>query len=110
MLKRLQQSLKSGRYGVKGLLAVGLPFLVAGLLMASGFSWTEPSVAEDFTSGPHVTTTSPPVMPSSFAELAEKLSPTVVNVKVTKIENVTFHGPHIPDGPFTTGPRGLDPG
>jgi serine protease Do len=100
MIKRLQQGLKSGRLGVKGFLAVGLPFLVAGLLMASGLNWTKPSVAEDLISGPHVTTTSPPLMPSSFADLAEKLSPTVVNVKVTKIEQVTLHGPQIPDGPF----------
>ena len=39
-------------------------------------------------------------MPSSFAELADNLSPTVVNVKVTKIEKATFHGPQMPEGPF----------
>ncbi|MEJ2365563.1 MAG: DegQ family serine endoprotease [Deltaproteobacteria bacterium] len=100
MIAKLKEKLNNKPYGVIPLMAIGLPFLVAGLLMASGFNWTKPSVAEDLTSGPHVTTTSPPVMPSSFAELAEKLSPTVVNVKVSKIEQATFHGPQMPEGPF----------
>jgi serine protease Do len=100
MFNRLGQNLKSGRFGVKGLKAAGLPFLVAGLLMASGLNWTSPTVAEDFTGGPHVSTTSPPAMPRSFAELADKLSPTVVNVKVTKVVKATFHRPQIPEGPL----------
>jgi serine protease Do len=100
MIGKLKEKLNNKRYGVKGLIAVGLPFLVAGLLMASGLDWTKPSVAEDLTGGPHVSTTSPPAMPSSFAELADKLSPTVVNVKVTKIEKADFHGPQIPEGNF----------
>ncbi|MCG6944973.1 MAG: DegQ family serine endoprotease [Deltaproteobacteria bacterium] len=100
MIAKLKENLNNKRYGVKGLIAVGLPFLVAGLLMASGLNWTKPSVAEDLMSGPHVSTTSPPAMPSSFAELADKLSPTVVNVKVTKIEKADFHGPQFPEGNF----------
>ena len=100
MIAKPKEKLNNKRYGVIPLMAIGLPFLVAGLLLASGLNWTKPSVAEDLTGGPHVTTTSPPVMPSSFAELAEKLSPTVVNVKVTKIEQATFHGSQMPDGPF----------
>lgn len=100
MIAKLKENLNNKRYGVKGLIVVGFCFLMTGLLMASGLNWTKTSVAEDFTSGPHVSTTSPPVMPSSFAELADKLSPTVVNVKVTKVEKVDFHGPQIPEGPF----------
>ena len=100
MITKLKENLNNKRYGAKPLMAVGLPFLVAGLLMASGLNWTSPSVAEDLTRGPHVSTTSPPSMPSSFAELADKMSPTVVNVKVTKVEKATFRGPQIPEGPF----------
>jgi len=100
MNNKLGLNVRSRRFGPKAIMAIGLPFLVAGLLMASGLNWTKPSVAEDFTSGPHVSTTSPPVMPSSFAELADKLSPTVVNVKVTKVEKATFHGPQFPEGPY----------
>ena len=100
MITRVKENLNNKRYGAKPLMAIGLPFLVAGLMMASGLNWTKPSVAEDFASGPHVSTTSPPVMPSSFAELADKLSPTVVNVKVTKIEKAAFDRPQVPEGPF----------
>jgi serine protease Do len=39
-------------------------------------------------------------MPSSFAELADKLSPTVVNVKVTKVEQTSYQGQHFQGDPF----------
>ena len=92
---------KNGRtFGVRKVMAVGLPFLVAGMLFASGFQWTPPSVAGDYTSGPHVTATAAPEMPSSFAELADKMSPTVVNIKVTKVEKAVFQGHQMPEGPF----------
>jgi len=88
------------RLGVRKLMAVGFTFFVAGLLIASGLNWTSHSVAGEITDGPHVAATAPPVMPSSFAELADNLSPTVVNVKVTKIEKATFKGPQFPEGSF----------
>ncbi len=90
----------NNRHGVKRVIAVGLPFLVAGFLMASGLQWTRPSMAKDITGGSHVSATAPPAMPSSFAELASRMSPTVVNVKVTKVEKSTFQGPHGPQGPM----------
>ncbi len=86
------------RHGLKRVFAIGLPFLVAGLLIASGLQWTSPSGAEDYTGDTHVTTTAPSAIPSSFAELVDKLSPTVVNVKVTKVEKATFRGRGTPEG------------
>lgn len=100
MITKFKEKLNNRRHGVKGILAVGIPFLVAGLLMASGLNWTSPSVAGDFTGEQHVSTSAPPDMPSSFAGLADQLSPTVVNVKVTKIEKVAFEGYQVPEGPF----------
>jgi serine protease Do len=100
MITKFKEKLNNKRYGVKGLLAVGIPFLVAGLLIASGLNWTSPSVARDFTGKPHVSTPSPPAMPSSFAGLADQLSPTVVNVKVTKGEKAASERYQIPEGPF----------
>jgi serine protease Do len=100
MIAKLKKNFNSNRHGVKALIAVGIPFLVAGLLMASGLNWTSPLVAGDLAGGLQVLTPSEPGMPSSFAELAEKLSPTVVNVKVTKIEKAAIHGPKIPEGHF----------
>ena len=100
MYGKAQLAVKCRRFGVKRLMAVGLPFFVAGLLIASGLHWTSPSVAGDIAGGPHVTAASPPVMPSSFAGLADRLSPTVVNVKVTKVEKATFHGDQFRGGPY----------
>lgn len=95
-----ERQIKQKRFGVRKLLIAGLPFLVAGFLIASGFYGTQPSSAGDITAGKHVTTSAPPTMPSSFAELASKLSPTVVNVKVTKNEQATFQGQYFQGDPF----------
>ena len=100
MMTKDNKNLSSKRFGIKGIIAAGLPFLVAGILMASGFHWTSPSVAGDFAGETQVSSSSPPVIPNSFAGLAEKMSPTVVNVKVTKIEKAGFRGSHLPDGNF----------
>ncbi|PID40360.1 MAG: peptidase [Proteobacteria bacterium] len=70
------------------------------MLVASGLQWTRPSVAEEFSGGTHVNPPRPATMPSSFAELADKLSPTVVNVKVTKVEKAAFQGLQTPEGPY----------
>jgi serine protease Do len=83
------------------LLAIGLPFLVAVILIASGISWTGASVAQDFKGTMNATDTPSTVMPSSFAELAGNMSPTVVNVKVTKVvENASFNRHQFRQGPF----------
>ena len=95
-----QLEVKQRRFGLKRIIAVGLPFFVTGLILASGFHWTSPSVAGDITGGTRQTTTAPPAMPSSFADLADKLSPTVVNVKVTKVEKATFRGHGMHEGPM----------
>jgi serine protease Do len=100
MITKRKENRSNKRYGVKGIIAAGIPFLVAGLMMASGLHWTSPSVAGNFTASPQVSSPSPPVIPSSFAGLAQNLSPTVVNVKVTKVEKATFQGPQIPEGHF----------
>jgi serine protease Do len=100
MITKLKKNLNNRRYGVKGFITIGIPFLVAGLVMASGLKWTNSSVAEDLIGGQQVVTPSAKVMPGSFAELAQNLSPTVVNVRVTKIEKTGMHGPQIPDGHF----------
>ena len=100
MMDKKKQRLPINYYGVKTAMVVGLIFIMAGLLTASGLDWTRPSAAEETASAPSAATTSMALMPSSFAGLADKLSPTVVNVKVTKIVKAGFHGPQIPEGPF----------
>lgn len=80
------------RYRAKKILAAGLPFFVAGFLVASGVKGTDSSIASMVNEGPHLTTTVPSTIPSSFANLADTMSPSVVNVKVTKIEKADFQG------------------
>jgi len=77
-----------------------LLFLLTGLIIVSGFDWTKPRAASaEFAESRtpiHV-----PSMPGSFADLAQILSPTVVNIKATKVEKVRgFQMPQAPDGPF----------
>ena len=100
MITRHKDNMSSKRHRMRGLIAVGVPFLVAGFLLAAGLNWTSPSVAGENENPASVSKQSTVVMPSSFAELAEDLSPTVVNVKVTKVENATFQRHHIPEGHF----------
>ena len=82
------------------LAAVALAFTLVGLGMASAFHWTGASEAKNAISGA-TTSASTPTVPGSFADLAQRLSPTVVNVKVTKVEKVgSFPMPQLPEGPF----------
>ena len=99
-MDRRKQRLTGRRYSVKTVMVLGLGFLMAGLLMASGLDWTRPSVAEELKTESSISTPSPLLIPGSFAELADSLSPTVVNVKVTKILKAGFHGPQIHEGPY----------
>ncbi len=77
-----------------------LIFILGGFGMASGFHWAGASI----TKGAPVASTPvapSPSVPDSFADLAKRLSPTVVNIKVSKIERTgNFSLPHIPEGPF----------
>jgi serine protease Do len=82
------------------LVAVAFPFFVVGLVVASGLNLTDSSVAQEFASGGQVTTAGTGMMPDSFAELVEKLSPTVVNVKVRKVQKTTFHRRRDQGSPF----------
>ncbi len=98
MNAKRSEKLNHRGYGLKGIIAIGIPFLVAGLLMSAGFDRTSLSVAENRPEIAQVSSNATPAMPSSFAELAEKMSPTVVNVKVTKIEKAGFQRPQLPQG------------
>jgi len=99
MRSSLEQRLKGRHFELRTLLAIAA-FLLGGMVLASAFKWTGASAADDFTGGSHVTLTAPATVPNSFAQLAEKLGPTVVNVKVTKVDKVTLSAPRIPEGPF----------
>jgi serine protease Do len=81
-------------------MAVAVASLLVGLLMASTLPGTGASAAQAGRQSAQLSTTAP-TLPGSFAELAERLSPTVVNVQVTKVAQVgAFPMPEGPEGPY----------
>jgi serine protease Do len=78
---------------------VALSSLFVGLLVASSTQWTPMSVAQGL-SQKAALTAGAPTTPDSFAELAEQMGPTVVNIQVTKAAPVgDFSGMPDFDGP-----------
>ena len=86
--------------GPRKLLLAGLPFFVAGALVTTGFHGTKTLRAGDTVAAEQQKVIESPAMPRSFAELANNLSPTVVNVKVTKVVQTGFQGPEMHGSPF----------
>ncbi|MFQ5883274.1 MAG: hypothetical protein ACE5I9_12555, partial [Candidatus Methylomirabilales bacterium] len=84
MVNRVRQYLHTKRFGAATLAGVALSFLLIGLGVASDPHGTGASEAKRLGTGAQVREV--PANPSSFADLANKLGPTVVNIKVTKVE------------------------
>lgn len=102
MFDGMRHSLSNRSFGLKTLTTVAFSCLVAGAVMVVGFDRTAPSAAQSTEGTPRV---SAPIaaVGQSFAPLASKLTPSVVNVKVTKIERTGMQwpqGPQGPEGPF----------
>ncbi len=97
MFKRISNWFNK-RFGIKTIMAVGLACALAGLF-ASGMFYgigrasAEPGVIHSQTGSEQ------PVISSPFTALAEKCTPSVVNVKVTKVEKAGFGEMQIP-APF----------
>ena len=100
MIRSLRQHDKFGKNRFKAFMVLGFSVLLAGLLVAWSLNWTSDSLAKDFGGASQPSTLIQPAVPGSFADLAERLSPTVVNVKVTKVEQATFNRYQIPGAPF----------
>lgn len=97
MLDRLRERLSGRRFGVKTLGAVAFSCVLAGLLVATGFNMPAASSARTDEGVAQVAATQPalsqnPGTIDSFAPLAERLSPTVVNIKVIKVEKTGMTG------------------
>ena len=73
--------------------------LLAGLVFHSAIESTSASTSSAGEIESSLTTATE--RPESFADLAERLAPTVVNIKATKIEKAgSFQMPAFPEGPF----------
>ena len=81
--------------------AIAFSFLLAGLLIVSPLHLTSHTEAGASNSAPQVSAGTPSI-PGSFADLVQKLGPTVVNIKVTKVEKVGLSQ----EFPFPEGPYG----
>ncbi len=101
MLQRMKPVLHGKRWrGAKALAAVAMSFFLVGLIVASELQWTNAATAQGLENGPQAIAAAP-MRPASFASLAQQLSPTVVNIKVTKMQHVSgWQFPPHPQGPF----------
>jgi serine protease Do len=87
MFHKFTQLISSRGFGARAMASVGLASLLVGLLVASSWQGTTMSVAQGV--GQRVALAADmPAIPASFAELAERLGPTVVNIQVTKVAPV----------------------
>ncbi|MFQ5988599.1 MAG: DegQ family serine endoprotease [Candidatus Methylomirabilales bacterium] len=99
MVHRVRQQVNK-RFGPTTLAIVALSFLLVALAVTSDLNWTSASAAKD-PGTPVQLSPGSAAIPNSFADLTKTLGPTVVNIKVTKIEKVrAFQWPEGPDGPF----------
>jgi len=85
----------------KGVLAIAVAALLVGSGLGFGAAgeWVRPVTAGADTVGPSAA--APAGAPASFADLVERVGPSVVNIKVTKVEKVSVPG--------LSGPEGFDP-
>jgi len=100
MFDKMSERLRSTKIGIRSATAVVF-CLLTGLFAATGINWTGISAAQDFAASHQASAA--PIVRESFAPLAEKLAPSVVNVKVTKVQAAGLaqgQGPSIPMDEF----------
>ncbi len=85
----------------KGATALILAALLVGGLLGAGLSSGLVHAAAAQVGGVAPAVVTPSGSPQSFADLAERLAPSVVNIRVTKVERVM--------GPGLMGPEGFGP-
>jgi serine protease Do len=107
MLGKLKQSWQNQRITATTLTIIAATCFALGVGISSGSHWITPSAAETLPTAPPAVSspgTASPSTPGSFSQLAARLSPMVVNVKVVKVEKVgsfpSLPQGEMPDGPF----------
>ncbi len=92
---RIQGILRDRRFGARGAAVIALSFLLVGMGVATGLSWTRSSEAQRAYQPTSAALSA--TVPGSFADIAATLSPAVVNIQVTKVERVRAELPEPPD-------------
>jgi len=100
MLKRIRQLVKQRRSGLLGTLAVTASIGTLSVLLVLGIGQTDSGSATDFSMTPSTLADVHPAIPLSVPDLVDKLAPTVVNFRVTKVQTAGLEGFRMPDGPF----------
>ncbi|MGQ4810101.1 Periplasmic serine endoprotease DegP [Candidatus Entotheonellaceae bacterium PAL068K] len=101
MMHRFKRYRDHARFGKATLATLTLSFFLMGMVVASAFNLPPTPAAQEEDRPTAPVTRLLGASPRSFSHLAEKLSPYVVNVKVTKTEKIrgfTWH--QEPEGPF----------
>src|SRR5271157_1215826 len=94
-MNRVGSYLKAGSFGYPRAAAYTASLLFAGMLIASTMGIAPYARAATPTIG------TPAGTPPSFVELAEALGPSVVNIRVTKIQKTEARNtPNFQEGPF----------
>ncbi len=100
MVSRVREHLNNKRFRATTVAVVAMSFFLVGFGVASDVHRTSASAAEGLGNGVQESAAGP-THPRSFSELAKTLGPTVVNIKVTRVERVgAIPRPEIPEGPF----------
>jgi serine protease Do len=98
VIHKATQFLHNRRFWKPAVATVALPVFLMGLVVSTDFNWIGAAEAQRPGSNALEVMT-PRSMPGSFAELVQQLTPTVVNVKVTRLATA---GPwaQMPEGPL----------
>ena len=97
MFERISSSFNK-RFGMKTIMGVALAFFLAGVSVSGMLDRTSRAETDPAAIHPRIGSEQP-VISSPFTALAQKCTPTVVNVKVTKVEKAGFGDMQIP-APF----------
>jgi serine protease Do len=105
MLSSFKKSVQNHQLRIKTLSIVAVCCFAMGLALPSGMQWLKtapPAAAANVPmAAAPVAVSANAAVPETFADIAKRMSPSVVNIKVIKkVENVGFAQPDIPDGPF----------
>jgi serine protease Do len=99
MLTKVRNHLNNKHFVMKTAKALALSCLLTGLAM-SPWSLGTVSAAAENPAVPAQSVTEQQPMASPFTPLVQKLTPTVVNVKVSKVEKTGFPSSQMPGNPF----------
>ena len=101
MIRTIRQHFRGRHFALKGTLFGAVSVVTLGLLVASGLDQVGPANTQDIGKmGSVAISLGQSEEAITIADLAENLAPTVVNIRVTKVEKAGMQGLQNPNGPF----------